>query len=109
MVPVETELPLRILHLEDSFADHRLTTLTLRQVAFIDKKEYGYFKDGSFQGMRTYMKRLPQGLNWVLLFNASLELDATDDQIRAAAVREVRKHVEELGKYPDVDLFKEFG
>ena len=31
MVPVETELPLRILHLEDSFADHRLTTLTLRQ------------------------------------------------------------------------------
>lgn len=31
MVPAETELPLRILHLEDSLADHRLATLTLRQ------------------------------------------------------------------------------
>jgi signal transduction histidine kinase len=31
MVPVETALPLRILHLEDSFADHRLTALALSQ------------------------------------------------------------------------------
>ncbi|MCB1978046.1 MAG: histidine kinase [Burkholderiaceae bacterium] len=31
MVPAETVLPLRILHLEDSLADHRLTVLTLRQ------------------------------------------------------------------------------
>jgi N-acyl-D-amino-acid deacylase len=71
-------------------------------------RSYTYFKDGSYQGIRTYAKRLAAGLNWVLLFNASLELDETDDRIRAAAVREVRQRVEGLGAYPDVDLFKDF-
>src|SRR5262249_14934665 len=30
------------------------------------EKGYGYFKDGSWYGMRTFMKRLPNGVNWVL-------------------------------------------
>jgi len=77
--------------------------------AFIDgKQQYGYFKDGSCQGMRTYMKRLPNGVNWVLVFNASMEFDAVDMQTAGHAIQEVRKHVESLEKYPDIDLFKDF-
>ncbi|MCI0705583.1 MAG: beta-lactamase family protein, partial [Planctomycetia bacterium] len=77
-------------------------------VAFIDKKEYGYFKDGCFQGMRTYMKRLPNGVNWALVFNASMEFDAVDMQLAGNAIQEVRKHVEYLEKHPEIDLFKDF-
>jgi N-acyl-D-amino-acid deacylase len=69
---------------------------------------FGYFKDGSYQGMRTYVKRNPNGVNWALLFNASMEFDPQDLQYAANTVREVRQLVESLGKYPDIDLFKEF-
>lgn len=67
-----------------------------------------YFKDGSYQGMRTFMKRLPSGVAWVLLYNASMEFDPIDAQIGAGTVQEVRKLVEEFDKYPDIDLFKDF-
>jgi N-acyl-D-amino-acid deacylase len=71
-------------------------------------KGYGYFKDGSYQGMRTYMKRLPNGVNWAMLFNASMEFDPQDLQLAANALREVREMVEGIEKHSDIDLFKEY-
>jgi N-acyl-D-amino-acid deacylase len=75
---------------------------------FTEGKNYGYFKDGCYQGMRTYMKRLTNGVNWVLVFNASMEFDQTDMQLAGSAIQEVRKHVEQIEKHPDLDLFKDF-
>jgi CubicO group peptidase (beta-lactamase class C family) len=74
----------------------------------VNGKGSTYFKDGSYQGMRTYMKRLPTGVNWALLYNASMEFDPQDTQVVANTVHEVRQLVEGMGKYPDIDLFKEF-
>lgn len=71
-------------------------------------KSYLAFKDGSYQGMRTFMKRLPGGVNWCLFYNASMEFDPVDAQISQSAVQEVRRAVEDIGKFPNVDLFKEF-
>jgi N-acyl-D-amino-acid deacylase len=75
---------------------------------FVKDKTFGYYKDGSYQGMRTFMKRLPTGVNWVLLYNASMEFDPQDMQIADRTIQEVRKLVEGLGKHPDVDLFEEY-
>jgi CubicO group peptidase (beta-lactamase class C family) len=69
---------------------------------------FGYYKDGSWFGMRSFMKRKPNGVNWVLLFNASMQPDVLDTRIVGDAVKEVHKAVEQMEKYPDVDLFKEF-
>lgn len=74
----------------------------------LNDKEYGYFKDGSWFGMRTFMKRNPNGVNWVLLFNASMNPDTNDTKLAADAVQEIRRRVESLEKYPDIDLFREF-
>jgi N-acyl-D-amino-acid deacylase len=69
---------------------------------------YGYYKDGSWFGMRGFMKRLPTGVNWVLLFNASMQPDTEDTRLAADAVREVRQTIEGLQKHPEIDLFDEF-
>jgi N-acyl-D-amino-acid deacylase len=74
----------------------------------VKDKAFGYFKDGSYQGMRAFMKRLPTGVNWVLLYNASMEFDPQDMRVAANTVGEVHQLVEGLGKYPDVDLFQEY-
>ena len=74
----------------------------------VKDRTFGYYKDGSYQGMRTYMKRLPGGVNWVLLYNASMEFDPQDLRLAANAVQEIHQLVEGLDKHPDVDLFKEF-
>jgi N-acyl-D-amino-acid deacylase len=71
-------------------------------------KAYGYFKEGSYQGMRTFMKRLPGGLNWALMYNASMEFDQVDMRMRAATAEEVHNLVDRFDKYPDIDLFDEF-
>jgi CubicO group peptidase (beta-lactamase class C family) len=76
--------------------------------AIVKDNEFAYFKDGSYQGMRTYMKRLPNGLNWVLLYNASMEFDPNDLKLAANTVHEIRKVVEGIEKHPDIDLFKEY-
>ncbi len=75
----------------------------------VKDKTFAYYKEGSYQGMRTFMKRLPGGVNWVLLYNASMEFDPQDTRIAANAVREVYQFIENNDKYPDIDLFKEFG
>lgn len=74
----------------------------------VKDKKFTYFKDGSYQGMRTFMKRLPSGLNWALLFNASMEFDPQDTRVAANVVQELHKLVESYTKYPDIDLFKEY-
>jgi N-acyl-D-amino-acid deacylase len=72
-------------------------------------KDFGYFKDGSWYGMRAFMKRLPNGINWVLLFNASMQPDPLDARTAADAVQEVRTHVDQIERFADgVDLFKEY-
>jgi N-acyl-D-amino-acid deacylase len=68
----------------------------------------GYYKEGSYQGMRTFLKRLPAGLNWALLYNASLEFDPYDTRVAAHVAEEVHQIVEANDKYPDIDLFKDF-
>jgi N-acyl-D-amino-acid deacylase len=75
----------------------------------VKDKAFGYYKEGCYQGMRTFMKRLPSGVNWALLYNASMEFDPQDTRIAANAVQEVHQVVEGNDKYPDIDLFKEFG
>jgi hypothetical protein len=73
-----------------------------------NEKGYGYFKDGSWHGMRSYMKRLQTGTSWALLFNASMQPDVLDMKLTSDAVKEVRQEVERLEKFPDLDLFAEF-
>jgi N-acyl-D-amino-acid deacylase len=71
-------------------------------------KAFTYFKDGSWYGMRGFMKRLPTGVNWVLLFNASMDPDTFDRQVVIEAAKEVRQAVEHMDKYPDIDLFDQY-
>ncbi len=73
-----------------------------------DDKTFTYAKDGSWYGMRCFMKRQPTGVNWVLLFNASMDPDVFDRQTATEAVKEVRLAVERMGRYPDIDLFEEY-
>jgi hypothetical protein len=69
---------------------------------------YTVFKNGSYQGMRTFMKRLPSGLCWCLFYNASMDFDAVDTQIAGTTVQEVRRLVEGIDQYPNIDLFNEY-
>ncbi|HEY7159438.1 MAG TPA: serine hydrolase domain-containing protein [Gemmataceae bacterium] len=71
-------------------------------------KAFTYFKDGSWYGMRGFMKRKPNGVNWVLLFNASMDPDSIDGNVALHAVREVQQAVERGEKFPDIDLFDEY-
>ncbi|HZY85966.1 MAG TPA: serine hydrolase domain-containing protein [Gemmataceae bacterium] len=77
-------------------------------VVLNEPKGFGYYKDGSWFGMRSFMKRNPNGVNWVLLFNASMQPDVDDSRIVGDAVKEVHAAVERMEKYPALDLFKEF-
>jgi hypothetical protein len=74
----------------------------------VEGKTFAYFKDGSYQGLRTFMKRLYSGVNWALLYNASMEFDPQDLQLASNTIHEARNLVERFDKYPDIDLFKEF-
>ena len=77
-------------------------------MVWLKDKTFSYIKTGSYQGIRTYMKRLPTGVNWAMLFNTQMELDQLDGQIIVTTVREVHQIIDRFEKYPDVDLFKEF-
>ena len=74
----------------------------------VQGKSFGFFKDGSYQGMRTFMKRRPNGVCWCLLYNASMDFDPVDMEIAGSTVQEVRHLVEDIDKYPDIDLFKDY-
>jgi N-acyl-D-amino-acid deacylase len=74
----------------------------------IKDRSFGYKKAGSNPGERTFMKRRFDGVNWVLLFNASMDFDRQDVDQLGGALKEILQKIERLDKYPDVDLFKEF-
>jgi CubicO group peptidase (beta-lactamase class C family) len=67
---------------------------------------YGFYKDGSWIGMRAYMKRSPSGVCSALLFNASMNMDALDKMMVADAVKRAWDAVEKEGKLPRTDLFE---
>jgi N-acyl-D-amino-acid deacylase len=72
-------------------------------------KEYGYFKDGMWYGMRSFMRRQVNGVNAVLLFNASLQPDVQDTKSVGDAAADVRKHLESIEMFGDgIDLFAEY-
>jgi N-acyl-D-amino-acid deacylase len=71
-------------------------------------KAYGWYKEGSYQGMRTFMKRLPGGQNWALLYDASMEFDPIDLRMVASTGEEVHQLVERFDRYPDIDLFDDY-
>ena len=66
------------------------------------------FKDGSWFGMRSFMKRQANGVTWVLMFNASMQPDANDVRTATDAVKHIREKLEALEKYPAIDLFDEY-
>jgi N-acyl-D-amino-acid deacylase len=75
----------------------------------LPEKTFGYFKDGNWYGMRAYMKRLPNGVNWVLLLNASMQPDSLDAKTVADAVQDMRKHIEEIKEFEKAtDLFQDY-
>jgi CubicO group peptidase (beta-lactamase class C family) len=76
--------------------------------AIVKDKTFAYYKEGSYQGMRTFMKRSPLGVSWALLYNASMEFDPQDSKVASNVVQEVHQIVEGNDKYPDIDLFKDF-
>jgi N-acyl-D-amino-acid deacylase len=53
-------------------ADGAYVGLGWDAVTRTDAGGYGLFKDGSWFGMRAFLNRQPNGVNWVLLFNASM-------------------------------------
>ncbi len=74
----------------------------------ITPQGFAYIHDGNFHGMRTFMKRSDRGVNWALLFNVSMQPDQADLRVIRQAIQEVRREVEGLGSYPDIDLFGSF-
>jgi CubicO group peptidase (beta-lactamase class C family) len=74
----------------------------------VQDKAYTVYKEGSYQGMRTFMKRLPTGVCWAIAYNASMDFDPVDMQIASGTVQEVRRLVEGAEKFPNIDLFKEY-
>jgi CubicO group peptidase (beta-lactamase class C family) len=75
----------------------------------LKEKEFGYFKDGNWFGMRSFMRRQVNGVNAVLLFNASLQPDSQDLKSVGDAAAEVRKHLESIEAFAaGEDLFKTY-
>jgi hypothetical protein len=58
--------------------------------------------------MRAFMKRTEKGINWVMMFNASMQPDLVDAKLGQAALKEVHDTLDRLREYPRIDLFKEF-
>jgi hypothetical protein len=78
------------------------------RVAVAGGKQFGLDKDGSWFGMRTFLRRQPNGVSWALLFNASMNPDTTDARAIVDAVRQVRAVLDRPERLPDIDLFGEF-
>ena len=71
-------------------------------------KGYALFKDGMWFGMRSFMKRQPNGVCWALVLNASMQPDTDDFRVAGDAIKHVREKLEAIEKHPDVDLFPDF-
>jgi N-acyl-D-amino-acid deacylase len=75
---------------------------------FVQGEKYSYVHDGMMYGMRTFMRRSANGINWAIMFNVSMQPDESDASLLKQAVQEIHQHVEGLKNIPDVDLFKDF-
>jgi N-acyl-D-amino-acid deacylase len=71
-------------------------------------KGFSYAQDGSFHGMRAFMSRSKRGINWALIFNASMQPDNADITMVKDHLPEVRAHMDRMEHSSDIDLFKEF-
>ena len=69
---------------------------------------YGYYQDGSWHGMRAFLKRNKNGVSWVMTYNASMQPDQIDAKLGQTALREVHDALDRLRELPRVDLFKNF-
>jgi N-acyl-D-amino-acid deacylase len=78
------------------------------ETVYVGKDGYSYFQDGNWYGMRTFLKRSPHGVNWMMAFNASMQPDLIDRNVAAAAVQEVKSAVDRIRDYPKIDLFDEY-
>ena len=89
-----------------------------------DKKSadnLAYGKDGGIPGISTWIEHLPGGIDWVVLFNASVrhrenhpeETEQPSEAPQGNALQDVRKEVVELlrgvKEWPRGDLFGQFG
>ncbi len=65
-------------------------------------------QDGHYYGMRAFVKRNAAGVNWALLFNASMQPDGVDIKVINGAIHEIRDLVDSMKKFPKVDLFADY-
>jgi hypothetical protein len=77
-------------------------------IAVRSDSKFGYAKDGLWIGMRTFMKRSPNGVSWALLFNSSMQMDADDNKTIADSLKRVMENIETMEKLPKIDLFEEY-
>jgi CubicO group peptidase (beta-lactamase class C family) len=77
-------------------------------IAIRKDDKFGFAKDGLWIGMRSFMKRLPNGVSWALVFNASLQLDADDTKTVSESLKRVLENIDTLDKLPKTDLFEEY-
>ena len=70
--------------------------------------KFGFAKDGIWFGMRSFMKRSPNGVCWALVFNASMQMDADDQKTIVDSIKRVLEHIETPDKLPMIDLFEEY-
>ncbi len=77
-------------------------------IAVRSGSKFGFAKDGLWIGMRTFMKRSPNGISWALLFNSSMQMDADDSKTIADSLKQTMENIETLDKLPKIDLFEEF-
>jgi N-acyl-D-amino-acid deacylase len=70
---------------------------------------FSYWKNGLLPGCRTFMGHLPNGVDWVLLFNSGqgrLTLGGVSAEMDPQ--RGVEKPVQRVKKWPKVDYFKDY-
>jgi CubicO group peptidase (beta-lactamase class C family) len=68
----------------------------------------GYWKDGLLPGTRTFMGHLPNGVDWVLLFNSGEAMTVKEVADQLDPRRELEQHMNRARAWPDVDYFKDY-
>lgn len=71
-------------------------------------KGEGYAKGGSWQGIRSLVKRRFNGIITVAVCNAQAQMDQLDLRVANDALKEVHEAVAEVKEWPKVDLFEEY-
>jgi N-acyl-D-amino-acid deacylase len=66
-----------------------------------------YHKGGGLPGTATHIEHRPNGVNWVVLFNAS-RAKPVGPQWHEEFLKELRTAIDELPSWPDVDYFQRF-